>query len=116
MPLLSLTISKRIDAGMKESLLSQLSSLVAKSLQKPEKFVMVTIEEKTIVMSATTKPAAFAVLSSIGGIDADSNREFSQNICSLLKDQLGIEQDRVYLHFSDVPGENWGWNGSTFAK
>ncbi|MFP4680893.1 MAG: phenylpyruvate tautomerase MIF-related protein [Chitinispirillaceae bacterium] len=116
MPLLTLSTSVEIDEGGKENLLGQLSTAVAESLNKPEKFVMVTIEERAILMSGSTAPAAFASLSSIGGINGEANKAFSEKLCSLLKDRLGIEQERVYINFSDVERENWGWNGSTFAK
>jgi len=33
----------------------------------------------------------------------------------MLKDSLGIANDRVYLNFTDVEAENWVWNGSTFG-
>lgn len=115
MPLLTLSISTKIDDSRKEILLGQLSSMVAESLHKPEKYVMVTVEEKAIMMSGTTAPAAFVSLKSIGGISDEGNKSISKKMCDLLKEQLGIEQDRVYMNFSDVERGNWGWNGGTFG-
>ncbi|MFP4014453.1 MAG: phenylpyruvate tautomerase MIF-related protein [Chitinispirillaceae bacterium] len=115
MPLLTLSVSTEIDESRKGTLLGQLSSMVAESLNKPEKYVMVTVEEKAMMMSGTTAPAAFVNLKSIGGISDESNKVFSEKICDLLKKELGIEQDRVYVNFSDVARGNWGWNGGTFG-
>jgi phenylpyruvate tautomerase len=115
MPLLRMSISKKIDENNKSKLLKQLSEIVSECFNKPENYVMIVVEEKAIMMSGTTEPAAFAVLKSIGGITAKNNKMFSSRLCALLKDQLGIGPDRVYINFSDVAAANWGWNGDTFA-
>ncbi len=38
----------------------------------------------------------------IGGLNCETNRKLSQEICNLLKDSLGIASDRVYLNFTEV--------------
>ncbi|MBK8816422.1 MAG: hypothetical protein IPN42_13395, partial [Methylococcaceae bacterium] len=39
----------------------------------------------------------------------------SAAVNSVLKDNLQISGDRIYIEFSNCPGEFWGWNGSTFG-
>jgi phenylpyruvate tautomerase PptA (4-oxalocrotonate tautomerase family) len=104
-----------MDEDRKNIILSQLSSMVAECFNKPETDVMIIIDEKPIMMSGKTDPAAFACLKSIGGINSLNNRTFSTKLCAFLKDQLNIEQDKIYINFVDVDAENWGWNGQTFA-
>jgi len=113
--MLSLQLSRPIDTTKKESLLKDLSKLVAQTLNKPEQYVMVAIQESAVAMSGTTAPAAFADLRSIGAINSANNTRLSQELCTLLKKQLDIDSNRVYINLSDVDAANWGWNGATFG-
>lgn len=115
MPLLALSLSQKIDENKKVKLLKLLSETTSECFNKPESYVMVVVEEKAMMMSGTNDLSAFADLKSIGGITSKSNKQFSSKLCAILKDQLGIKPDRVYINFSDISAENWGWNGSTFA-
>ena len=96
-------------------LLAALSKAVAGTIGKPEQYVMITLSHSVTLMSGKAGDAAFVDIRSIGGLNGETNRKLSQQICKLLKDSLGIAPDRVYLNFSDVEAGNWGWNGSTFG-
>jgi phenylpyruvate tautomerase PptA (4-oxalocrotonate tautomerase family) len=76
---------------------------------------MVVANHSDMLMSGKAEDAAFVDIRSIGGLNNETNRKLSQQICKLLQDSLGIAPDRVYLNFSDVEAGNWGWNGSTFG-
>jgi phenylpyruvate tautomerase PptA (4-oxalocrotonate tautomerase family) len=96
-------------------LLAGLSKAVAGAIGKPEQYVMVTASQSAMVMSGKAGDAAFVDIRSIGGLNSETNRKLSQQICKLLKDSLGIASDRIYMNFTDVEAGNWGWNGSTFG-
>jgi phenylpyruvate tautomerase PptA (4-oxalocrotonate tautomerase family) len=115
MPLLQLRLSRPLDREKKEAVLKELSRICAETLNKPEKYVMVIIDESAIIMSGEISPAAFADVKSIGGISDTVNKALSRNICTYIKDNLGIAGDRIYLNMTDVKAGNWGWNGSTFG-
>jgi phenylpyruvate tautomerase PptA (4-oxalocrotonate tautomerase family) len=95
--------------------LAELSKVVAGAVGKPEQYVMITVSHSATLMSGKAGEAAFVDIRSIGGLNDETNRKLSQQICKLLKDSLGIAPDRVYLNFTDVEAGNWGWNGSTFG-
>jgi len=115
MPLLKLETTVALPDEKKKTVLAALSKAVADTIGKPEQYVMVTASQSAMLMSGKTGDAAFVDIRSIGGLNGDTNRKLSQQICKLLKDSLGIAPDRVYLNFSDVEAGNWGWNGSTFG-
>jgi len=115
MPLLQLRLSRPLDLKKKETVLKDLSRICAETLNKPEKYVMVIIDESAIIMAGEITPTAFADVKSIGGLGDTVNKAFSRNICEYLKENLGIAVDRIYLNFTDVKAANWGWNGSTFG-
>lgn len=115
MPLLCLQTSVQIDENKSTGLAKALSGIVAKTIGKPEAYVMVTIKEATVAMAGTTEPAAFVDVRSIGGLNKEVNVELSSKVCSLLQEELGIPGGRVYLNFTDVNRPNWGFDGGTFG-
>jgi phenylpyruvate tautomerase len=115
MPLLRLETTAVIPEGKQKALLVSLSRAVAETIGKPEQYVMVTASQVAMLMSGKPGDGAFVDLRSIGGLSDEVSRKLSQQVCTLLKDSLGIPPDRVYLNFTDVDAGNWGWNGSTFG-
>src|SRR5579863_179706 len=115
MPLLKLETTVSLDEQKRASLLSSLSRIVAETIGKPEKYVMVTVNQGSILMAGKPGDAAFVEVRSIGGLDGDMNRQLSERICGVLNQSLCISPERVYLNFSDVEADNWGWNGQTFG-
>lgn len=114
MPLLKLQTSVMLDETRKTSLAKALSALTAKVIGKPESYVMVVIAEATVSMAGEVAPGAFVDVRSIGGLNPSVNGRLSQEICTLLNDELSVAEDRVYINFVDVERANWGWAGRTF--
>ena len=115
MPLLKLETTVPLPEEKEKPLLAALSKAVAGTIGKTEQYVMITVSHSAMLMSGKAADAAFVDIRSIGGLNGETNRNLSLQICKLLKDSLGIAPDRVYLNFSDVEAGNWGWNGSTFG-
>ena len=115
MPLLKLETTVAISEEKRKVLLASLSKTIAATLAKPEQYVMVMIHQPTMIMSGKSGDAAWVDIRSIGGLSPDVNRKLSQQVCKLLTDSLAVSADRVYLNFTNVQADNWGWNGSTFG-
>ncbi len=115
MPLLKLETTVPLPEEKGKPLLAALSKAVAGATCKPEQYVMVTGTQSAMLMSGQAGDAAFVDVRGIGGLNGETNRKLSEQICKLLKDSLGVAPDRVYLNFTDVGAGNWGWNGSTFG-
>eukprot|EP00958_Prasinococcus_capsulatus_P028132 scaffold6326_cov327-Prasinococcus_capsulatus_cf.AAC.2 len=49
-----------------------------------------------------------------GAINLENNRAVSAALCELLEAHE-VPKSRVYITFHDVPRENMGYNGATFA-
>jgi phenylpyruvate tautomerase len=115
MPLMKLQLSENIDDEKKTTLLSCLSRIVSDSLGKPENYVMVILEQGSFLMLGSEGNAAFADIRSIGSINSRTTLDLTQRLCRYLDELLGIPSNRVYINFTDIAAENWGWNGETFA-
>lgn len=116
MPLIKLQVATSVPPDKKEALLAAACKIVAEATGKPPDYVMAVLEDDAIAsLGGVMCPAAFADVRGIGGVDGGTNAAISKEICDLLQRELNIESDKVYLNFTDVPAQNWGWKGSTFG-
>ena len=114
MPYLKITTSKSVDAETKHRILTATSKEVAAALEKPESYMMVSLEGAVpMVFGGTQEPCAFLELRGIGLPKAKTGK-LSQLLCQMVESQLGVNKKRVYINFADVPPNLWGWNGETF--
>lgn len=114
MPMLRLFLSTPVAAEEHAAALSELSAAVAKSLGKPERYMMVSLHPATPLMFAgDLSPAAAAEVASIG-LTSSQTPAVAAALCALVERRFGIQPDRVYITFRDVDRAFWGWNGGTF--
>lgn len=115
MPYLKLSTNAPALTQESAKLLSELSKTMAQESGKPERYVLVELlENKAMLFAGTTEPLAYLECKSIG-LSASQAKSLSAAISLILKDKLQISADRIYIEFSNCPGEFWGWNGSTFG-
>lgn len=114
MPLLKIQTNSSMHADKRRLLASTASGLVADMLGKPERYVMVSVEENPAMMFAgSDAPLAYLELKSIG-LPQSETAEFSATLSEMIENQLGLPADRIYIEFADAPRSMWGWNGGTF--
>lgn len=111
MPMIKLHSS----CDISEELRGEISTVLAESIGKPEKYVMVVTSGSDVMMAGTEDDAVYAEVKSIGGLGRVVNHEITMKLCVLLNDHLGIAADRVYVTFAEVPADHWGWNGTIFG-
>mmetsp|Transcript_21624 Transcript_21624/g.47271 ORF Transcript_21624/g.47271 Transcript_21624/m.47271 type:complete len:171 (-) Transcript_21624:360-872(-) len=91
------------------------SRAVSSCLNKPESYVAVCVHDgAALVFGGSAEPAAVACLYSIGSINQPNNAALTAAISELLLD-FQVPNNRIYINFFDVPRENCGWSGRTFA-
>jgi phenylpyruvate tautomerase len=114
MPLLKIHTNTPLDAEEKHALAVSASRAVADMLGKPERYVMVSVEENpAMVFAGSDDPLAYLELKSIG-LPGNKTGEFSAALAALLGEHLGLPADRIYIEFADASPSMWGWNGGTF--
>lgn len=95
--------------------LQALSALLCRELNKPEEFMMVVLEPATnLVFAGSSAPALLAELKSVG-LPVAAVPGLSKSLCAWFSRNWGLDPRRVYITFTSVPGEWWGWNGTSFA-
>jgi phenylpyruvate tautomerase len=115
MPYLKLNTNAPISGQQAPKLLGELSKLMAQETGKPERYVLVELmENKAMLFAGTDRPLAYLECKSIG-LSASQAKAISAAVSRVLTDSLQLSGDRIYIEFSNCPGEFWGWNGSTFG-
>ena len=114
MPYLSIQTNTQLSDTRQAAILEMASPLVAESLGKPERYVMVSFEpHKPMRFAGTGEPCAYLELKSIGLSDSQTGK-LSAALAELLEQETDVSKDRVYIEFADAPRAFWGWNGGTF--
>lgn len=117
MPLIRFTLSHPdADENVTDALLAGGTAAIVEVMGKPERFVMACCERADIAFGGSREPAAFVEVHSIGGLDDDTNVALSERLCTLLEEQAGVQAERTFLNFVDIPRPGWGWNGGTFGQ
>ena len=114
MPYLTIQTNIKVDPNTTTDLLGKISTSLAQMLGKPESYVMISLHTDVAMMFAgTTAPLAYLELKSLG-LAEEQTAVFSQQICKLMEETLGIEKTRVYIEFSSPARHMFGWSGRTF--
>lgn len=115
MPYLSMQTNTAISQAQSAQLLPQLSAIMAKATGKPERYVMVALQEnKAMLFGGNGQPLAYLECKSIG-LNSTQAKAISAAVAELLHATLNLPADRIYIEFSNCPSDFWGWNGSTFS-
>lgn len=114
MPLLRITTNITPDEDSRQAFCQTASQAVADMLGKPERYVMVAFDSSADMrFAASSEPCAYLELKSIG-LPEDRTASFSETLCTLVTDRLGIPADRIYIEFANAGRSLWGWNSGTF--
>ena len=114
MPLLKITTNSEVEDSHKATLLKSASAQVAAMLGKPERYVMVILENNPdMLFAGAPSPLAYLELKSIG-LPGERTTEFSRTLCEMISQQLDIPSERIYIEFGDAERHLWGWNAATF--
>lgn len=111
MPYLNIVTNQPVND--EAALLKAASNTVAHASGKPESYVMIAVESKTAMsFGGSSEPTAILDYRSLG-LPAD-RKAFSDALCSMIEQQLGVAGSRVYISMTDAERQNWGWDHSTF--
>jgi phenylpyruvate tautomerase PptA (4-oxalocrotonate tautomerase family) len=114
MPLLKIQTNQPLTEEKRRALATDASKAVADMLGKPERYVMVSVEQNpAMLFGGNDAPLAYLELKSIG-LPQGKTGEFSATLAALLNQHLNLPAERVYIEFADAARSMWGWNGGTF--
>lgn len=117
MPLIQLDTSCKLSSPEDKHTLAQaLSRVAAQCIGKPEQYVMACVQDNvTMTLGGTTEACALVTVKSIGTLSRDVNQALTGEVSTVIKQALGIADDRIYCVFEERPATHWGWKRSTFG-
>jgi len=114
MPVLTITTNAKSENEIQTSLLQEISSSVAQMIGKPERYVMVSLTHNdNMVFAGNSEALAYLEFKSIA-LPENETTKFSQHLCELIANKLGVNPDRIYIEFSNAQRHLFGWNSATF--
>ncbi len=117
MPLLNLFSSApRPDEAALSQTLKSFSTLLARELGKPERYVMVGLApHMDMSFAGNREPACYAELKNVGRLSSDKVEHLSEVLCEAIAKALALPKDRIYIEFTNAEGALWGFDGGTFG-
>ena len=79
-----------------------------------ESYLMIELSDKQDLYFAGNKldKGAYIEVKVFGSVDATASNKMTAKVCDILKSQLGIPSNAVYISYFGT--SNWGWDGHNF--
>lgn len=115
MPFVDAKITVPVSEEKRDAIKAGLGSAIS-AFGKGESWLMVGIDDEYSLWLGGNKveAGAFVSVSLIGDTPDEGCREFTRRICDLLRSELGIPGENVYVTYHPMMRTRWGWNGGTF--
>lgn len=114
MPTLKIQTNVEISAERRKVILEAASATVAEQLGKPERYVMVILENnRDMLFAASGAPLAYLELKSLG-LPEDETPAISAALCHFMEQHFGVPPARVYIELASPPRHLFGWDSKTF--
>lgn len=113
MPFINSKVSVKMTEDQKETIKTKFGQAIA-SLGKSESWLMVGFEDEYCLYFQGQKSPKIAIVevALFGKAGAAAYEKFTEQVCDILGEVLGIPADKIYVKYEEV--SNWGWNGSNF--
>lgn len=113
MPFINVKTNVKVEAPACDTVKSALGQAITAIPGKSEGWLMVGIEDEyKLYFKGNAEPAAMVEVSVFGNASSGSLANLTERITDIIKDQLSISPDRIYVKYELT--NNWGWNGSNF--
>ena len=114
MPFVDIMTSCELPAQTRQrELLGAVTEIAVEQLGRPKDQIMVRLSASVPMMLAGEEtPSAFVDVRGVGAPSVGRARDFTQAVCSLIVEVLGIPLERVYVAFTDVDRSYWGGTGA----
>ena len=113
MPFIDSKLTVKLSEEKKEALKTKLGKAIS-LMHKGESYLMVGIQDGYDLWfgGKRLQKGAFVSVSVLGAVAADDSQKMTAEICRILKDELDIPGDAVYVKYAGY--KDWGWNGGNF--
>lgn len=113
MPFIDARLTGPVTEEKKEVLKKEFGKAIS-LLSKPESYLMIGIADHYDLYMGGQKldKGAYVSVSLFGEASSDAYEKMTARICEILRENLEIPSDAVYVTYHGV--KDWGWNGTNF--
>ena len=114
MPMIIVKASTPISPAQEVGLKTKLGEAIALVPGKSEAHLMLAFEDnaRLYYAGANDAPMAYVEVNCLGQSTREAYCDLTAAICGMLKDELGISPDKVYVKYDELV--HWGWNSTNF--
>ena len=113
MPLALVYLGTKVADDVKSEIAKESMKILSEVIGKPIIYCSSQVVETVGGFAANIEPSVFIDVKSVGGLQG-KQKELSDRFCTLITSKTSIKGDKVYLNFTELTGENWGFNHKTF--
>jgi phenylpyruvate tautomerase len=117
MPFVNFMLSSTVTEETAARLKKQIAETIRQHTGKEEQWLLVRCagEQLLYFRGSRVENGGVVEVKLVGTLNAASKREIVRGITSILAKELGTQADSLYVIFTEVKGEDWGWNSDTFG-
>ncbi len=117
MPYVNLVSSQSLSKENREDFKQGIAEILQEVAGKGESFLLVRFEDEQDMYFAGEPADSFVFIEVklVGTLTGQQKKDIVDRVCGLCEGKLGIDGQKAYIVFTEVPGESWGWNKKTFA-
>jgi len=117
MPFVNFTLASRVTEDAMVRLKTAAADMMRRHAGKDERWLLVRVagEQPLYFRGSRVHNGGVIEVKLVGTLEAESKREIVRELTSLLATETGAAADSLYVIFTEVKGEDWGWNNDLFA-
>lgn len=114
MPCIETKVNVEITKEKEKALKQRFGKAIALLPGKSESWLMLTFQDncRMYFKGENDSGIAFIEVKIFGTTGHDNMERLTAELCHILKEELSIAPDKVYVKYEEV--KNWGWNGGNF--
>jgi phenylpyruvate tautomerase len=114
MPYLIFKSNMKLSEEKRKQLFSDFKEFIINDLGKSEQSIMLACQDNiSMVFAGTDDPLAFLELRSLR-LPEEKTKDLSKAMTGIIRHNLEIPPERIFVNFFNVLPHMWGYNGSTF--
>ena len=113
MPYINISTNRTVDAEREVAVKAKLGRAIEDFPRKNESWLMIKIDDGTKMwFQGKDDPCAMVEVKIFGKGTPEAYDLMTKDVCTILKDELGIPSDRVYVRYDEC--FLWGWDNRNF--
>ena len=113
MPFATLFLNTNLTNEKENEIISESLKILSEVIGKPIMYCSTQVIKSIGGFGGNCCPSAFIEIKSIGGLN-NKQEGLSERYCSLISSKTDIKSEHIYLTFTEMKRNNWGYDKTTF--